>query len=148
HPNASKGDKDKDKDKKEEKAKDLPPTIAIAASSSESVTYANSVSLSVLGDDDQGESNLIYTWSASGPRHVSFSSNKKNVSKNTVATFRGAGLYTFTVTVTDKGKQTATSQVNVYVDQAVDSLILRPQSFIINAGKSRRLNAYALDQFR
>lgn len=136
--------KDKDKDTK----KDAPPTIAVAASASEGVTYAKSVSLSVLGSDDQGESNLIYTWSASGPRNVSFSSNKKNVSKNTVATFRAAGLYTLSVTVTDKAKQTVTSQVNVYVDQNLSNLVLFPKSFVINPNKNRRLRVLALDQFR
>ncbi len=71
--------------------------------------------MSVLGADDGGESNLTYTWVATGtpPAPVSFSANGTNAAKNTTATFTKAGNYSFQVTITDAGGLSVTSSVNV-----------------------------------
>ncbi len=123
-----------------------PPTIATAAH----VVSQNSTSasLSVLGADTSGESTLTYTWSeVSGPGSVSFSSNGSNASKNTTATFSQSGTYTLKVTVTDQGGLTATSQVNVTLNQTLTSMSVTPASVSVTPGATQQLSASALDQF-
>ena len=71
--------------------------------------------MSVLGADDGGEPNLTYTWSCTGPEGVTFSVNGPNRAKNTSATFKNAGRYTFKVTIADAGGLTATSSIAVTV---------------------------------
>ena len=80
--------------------------------------------MSVLGADDGGESNLTYTWAATGtpPAPVSFSANGTNAAKNTTATFIQAGNYSFQVTITDAGGLSATSSVNVTVNQTLTAI--------------------------
>jgi len=92
-----------------------PPTIAKAASVAANPVSGMTTALSVLGADDGGEPNLTYTWSCSGPADVTFSANGPNRAKNTTATFRSAGRYTFQVTIGDAGGLTATSNVAVTV---------------------------------
>ena len=94
------------------------PTVATAASASPNpVTSTNTTTLSVLGADDNGESNLTYTWSLTGtpPASVTFSLNGSNAAKNTVATFTANGTYNFLVTITDSGGLSTTSTVTVTV---------------------------------
>jgi len=92
-----------------------PPTIARVASVAENPVSGATTALSVLGADDGGEPNLMYTWSCSGPAGVTFSVNGPNRAKNTTATFPSAGRYTFRVTVADAGGLTATSGIVVTV---------------------------------
>src|SRR5438094_514554 len=96
-----------------------PPTVATPATASANPVTGRTVNLSVLGADDGGESNLLYTWASSGPASVLFSLNNSNAAKNTVATFSKAGNYAFTVTITDAGGLTVTSNVNVTVNQTI-----------------------------
>jgi len=90
-----------------------PPTIAKAASSDANPVSSATAELCVLGADDDGESNLTYTWSCSGPAGVTFSVNGPNSAKNTTATFARAGRYRFQVTIADTGGLTATSSIAV-----------------------------------
>ena len=75
------------------------------------------VNLSVLGADNSGESNLTYTWVASGPGTAKFSANGANAAKNTSATFSQSGAYLFTVLITNATGQSVTASVTVTVSQ-------------------------------
>ncbi len=91
------------------------PTVATPASASPNPAPTNATNLSILGADDAGEPNLIYTWSATGPAAVTYSVNGTNTAKNSTATFTVAGSYTFTCTITDSGGLTVTSNTTVSV---------------------------------
>jgi hypothetical protein len=125
------------------------PTIATAASASPNPVIAATTSLSVLGADDRGESNLSYTWTTTGtpPAPVSFSANGTNAAKNTTATFGKAGSYSFQVTVTDAGGLTATSSTVVTVNQTLASIVLSPASATVNTLMTHQFSATARDQF-
>ena len=126
-----------------------PPTVATAASATPDPVTGTTCNLSVLGADDAGESNLTYTWVATGtpPAAVAFSLNGSNAAKNTTATFSKAGDYSFQVTITDAGGLTATSSVNVTVDQTLTSISVAPASIHLNDGASQQFTATAEDQF-
>ena len=102
--------------------------MATAAAASPNPVTGTTCNLSVLGADDAGESNLTYTWSTTGtpPAAVSFSANGSNAAKNTTATFTAAGNYSFQVTITDPGGLTATSSVNVTVNQTLTAIAVSP----------------------
>ncbi|MBI3411902.1 MAG: IPT/TIG domain-containing protein [Planctomycetes bacterium] len=91
------------------------PTVATSANGTPNPVTGTTTTLSVLGADDGGEANLHYTWSSTGPAAVSFSANGTNAAKNTTATFTKAGVYTFTVTISDAQGASVTSSVNVTV---------------------------------
>ncbi len=95
------------------------PTVAVAATANPNPVTNNTTTLSVLGADDGGESNLTYTWATTGtpPAAVTYSVNGINAAKNCVATFTQAGSYTFQVVIRDAGGLTATSSVTVTVNQ-------------------------------
>jgi hypothetical protein len=98
----------------------LAPTVATPAKASPAtVTVGGTTNLSVLGADDGGESNLTYTWTTtalpSGAPAPTLGANGTNAAKNTTATFRQAGSYTLTVTITDVGGRSTTSSVAVTV---------------------------------
>ena len=98
---------------------DAAPTVAVPASATPNPVTGPTTNLSVLGADDGGESNLTYTWSATGPAAVAFSANGTHAARNTIATFSAAGTYSFLATITDTAGKTATSSVNVTVDSSV-----------------------------
>src|SRR5262245_19610957 len=68
-----------------------------------------------VGSDDGGEASLTYTWSASGPAAVTFTSNGTNAAKSSMAMFSASGSYSLSVTVRDQSTLTATSSVTVSV---------------------------------
>jgi hypothetical protein len=71
-------------------------------------------SLSVLGDDDGGESALLYSWSSvSGPAPVTFETNDSNAAKNTRATFTKPGTYLLSVVLRDSQQLSATATLEV-----------------------------------
>ena len=125
------------------------PTVAMAASASPNPVTGTTSNLSVLGADDAGESNLTYTWAATGtpPAAVNFSLNGSNAAKDTTATFSKAGNYTFQVTITDAGGLTATSSVNVTVNQTLTSIVVTPASISVRPGGEQQFTATAEDQF-
>ncbi|OAI52842.1 hypothetical protein AYO44_16410 [Planctomycetaceae bacterium SCGC AG-212-F19] len=127
-----------------------PPTVAAAPSASPSPVGGTTTNLSVLGADDGGESNLTYTWAAASvPTGAtpSFSVNGTNAAKNTSVTLNKAGSYTFQATITDAGRQTATSTVNVTVNQSLTSLVLSPASATVADGATQQFSATGKDQF-
>ena len=127
----------------------LPPTVATAASASSNPVTGTATGLSVLGADEGGEANLIYTWATTGtpPALVSFSTNGTNVAKNTTATFIKAGNYNFQVTIKDLANLTATSTVTVTVNQTLTALAVTPASASLATGATQQFTATAKDQF-
>lgn len=101
------------------------PTVAKVAGASFATVTGTTTALSVLGADDGGEANLIYTWSVqtkpTGAVNPTFSVNGTNVSKNTTATFSAVGAYTFVVTIKDKLGLTVSSSVTVTVNSLTAS---------------------------
>jgi subtilisin family serine protease len=126
-----------------------PPTVATAAAASPSPATGTTTALSVLGADDQGEAGLVYTWSTTGtpPAAVTFSANGTNAAKNTTATFTRAGSYSFQVVVRDAGALTATSSVDVVVNQTLTSIVLAPATATVAPGGTQQFIATARDQF-
>ena len=126
-----------------------PPTVATPAAANPNPISGTTAALSVLGADDGGESNLTYTWAATGtpPAPFSFSVNGTNGSKNTTATFTKAGNYSFQVTITDAGGLSTTSAVNVTVDQTLTAITVSPGAATLNENASQQFTATAYDQF-
>ena len=125
------------------------PTVVTAAAATPNPVTGAAASLSVLGDDDGGESTLTYTWSTSGtpPAAVSFSANGTHAAKVTTATFTKPGSYTFQVVIADLGNLTATSSVAVTVNQTLTSIVLAPTAATIAASATQQFTANARDQF-
>jgi hypothetical protein len=128
---------------------DQPPTVATPAAASPATVTGTTTSLSVLGADDAGQANLRYTWATMGtpPAAVSFSANGTNAAKYTTATFAAAGNYSFTVTITDAGGLTATSNVSVMVTATLTTVAVLPAAVGLNAGGTQQFIATANDQF-
>jgi hypothetical protein len=125
------------------------PTIVTGPSASPDLVTGSTTSLAVLGGDDGGEANLIYTWATIGtpPAPVTFSANASNAAKNTTATFTKAGSYTLQVTVADQPGLSATSSITVTVEQTPTSIVVSPASATVNTSASQQFTASARDQF-
>jgi hypothetical protein len=123
------------------------PTVATPAGATPNPVTGTTTSLSVLGADDGGEANLTYTWSSIGPASVSFSTNGTNAAKNTTAMFSAAGSYTMQVTIRDAGGLTATSSVNVTVNQTLTSITVAPATATVSVNGTQQFTATARDQF-
>ena len=78
-------------------------SIATPAAAAPSTVTGTTSNLSVLGTSTGGESNLTYTWSATGtlPAPVTFADNGDNTAKDTTATFTQPGVYNLLVTISD-----------------------------------------------
>ena len=126
-----------------------PPTVVNPATASPSSVQDSSTTLSVLGADDGGESQLVYNWSTTGtaPATVVFSSNDSNSAKTTVARFSKAGTYALTATARDSSGQTATSTVSVVVSQALSAIRVSPSTASVAVGATQQFSAGAVDQF-
>ncbi len=128
----------------------LAPAIVNAASATSATVTGLSSNLSVTASDDAGEPALTYTWSYTGGTFqtpVSFSENGNNIAKTTTATFTAAGSYTFTVTVRDAEGLTATSSVDVVVQQTPAGITVTPSSVSKVYGETQIFTASVLDQF-
>jgi hypothetical protein len=127
----------------------LPPTISSGPTASPSPVTAKTTTLSVLGADAAGESNLTYTWGTvvSPPGAVTFSANATNAAKNTNATFTKAGTYYFKVTITDAAGLSVIGMIPVTVTQTLTSVGVSPATISVPAGGSQQFTATAKDQF-
>jgi RHS repeat-associated protein/uncharacterized delta-60 repeat protein len=112
------------------------------------------VKLSVLGEDDGGESNLTYQWSlVSGPASVTFPSGSKNSYKNLIVTAPTAGTYTFRVKITDANLTYVTSDTASLVvpvansTRVATSIQIDADGALLAAGGSRTFTAKVLDQY-
>ncbi|MGN6369692.1 MAG: PKD domain-containing protein, partial [Phycisphaerae bacterium] len=126
-----------------------PPTIVTSAAATPSPVTGTTTALSVLGSDDGGESNLVYTWSVTSQpasSNPAFSINGTNAAKNLTVTFDKAGTYTFEVTI-DDGTNQITDSVTVVVQQTLTSISLSPASATLNQNDTQQFAATAFDQF-
>ena len=86
----------------------------------EQVEASDLASLSVLGDDDAGESLLTYTWAitdkptgADDPTLAYVGDeNGTNDAKDALATFTSLGEYTFEVTITALSEKTSVTGIH------------------------------------
>jgi hypothetical protein len=128
-----------------------PPTVAQAARADPTPVTAASTTLTVLGDDDAGESNLIYAWSISskppGAQDPVFSDNGNNHAKHSQVTFSQAGLYGFMVTITDSGGLSVTSAVEVPVAQTLSTVTVSPGDATVLTNETVSFTAIGFDQF-
>jgi PKD repeat protein len=124
------------------------PTVATPAAASVA-DNCKTAGLTVLGDDDGGEVNLRYAWATAGtpPAAVSFLPNGSNDANNTTASFSKAGVYDFTVTITDAGGLSTTSSMRVTVDQMLTSILVSPATVVLQASQTQWFLATAKDQF-
>jgi hypothetical protein len=123
------------------------PTIASAAHAAPSPVTGTTTALTVLGADDGGAANLIYTWTSTGPAAVSFSANGTNSANNSVAAFIKAGAYRFTATITDSAGLKITSSVSVTVSQTLTAINVTPANVSLEVGKTQMFKAQGIDQF-
>jgi alpha-tubulin suppressor-like RCC1 family protein len=80
------------------------PIVSAPVATPSQINRGGSTTLSVTAADDNGETNLKYTWrKISGPGRVTFSLQGTNAAKTTVATIPLAGTYSFVVDVRDLG---------------------------------------------
>ena len=137
-----------------------PPSVATQAAvpgagtvldSSTELTYsivtAAVAPLSVTINDDDGQANLVYTWTASGPAPVFFSPNGGNVASSTQANFEALGDYQINVTATDTGGLSAKSTVYIRVEPIASSVRVSPASASLRIGGTQQFSAVLLDQF-
>jgi hypothetical protein len=123
------------------------PTVASPAVANPNSVTGTTTNLTALGADSTGESNLTYTWSATGPAAVNYSDNSDNTAQNTTATFTAAGQYQFTVTITDSAGLFTTSSVTVNVAQTATAINVSPPTASISTSTTQQFTAAATDQF-
>ncbi len=127
------------------------PWIVSGASAAPSLVTGTTTNLSVAAGDSYNPAVVTYTWSVvrepSGATAPSFSLNGTDAARNTTVTFHDAGSYTFQVTATNVYGLSATSDVNVTVQQTVSQIALTPLSGNVADSGSLRFSATATDQF-
>jgi VCBS repeat-containing protein len=127
------------------------PVVATAASATPNPTTSATTVLSVLGADNGGEANLTYAWGATSippdAGEPTYSVNGTNAAKNTTATFKAPGDYTFRVTIQDSGGLTTTSDVSVTVNRAFSAIVVSPAAPTLAVNATQQFTAVARDQF-
>lgn len=128
------------------------PTITQVAAANPSPVTGTTTTLSALGSENGSGSGLNYTWSATsvpnGVLNPTYSVNGNNSASSTIATFYGAGSYTFLVTISDSSNNTTTSSVNVTVQQTPTNINVSPSnSPVVPVGFSQQFAASVTDQF-
>ena len=115
-------------------------------------------SVSALGADDKGETNLRYNWQAlSVPAggSVTFAITGTNAAKNNSLTFNKPGTYEVRVSIQDQDGLSTTSNLRFNVVQTFTSLrVTTPSGTVVTSGATisatgatQRLNLVGLDQF-
>ena len=138
-----------------------PPTVtkpATAGVNSSGYVTGKTTTLSVLGNDGQGASALIYNWTVTSTPaggSAKFSVNGTNAAQNDTVTFSEAGVYGLKVTIVDPSGLSVASSLNVTVVPALTSIslysganvLVNSNSLLDVTGTSQTLRAVALDQF-
>jgi len=93
---------------------DSPPSVTVAATATPLTSSGTTSTLSVSASDDGGDAGLAYHWSVTGtpPAPVSFGTNG---SPSITAAFKTAGIYEFSVVISDASGQSVTSTVQITV---------------------------------
>ncbi|HKF04915.1 MAG TPA: Ig-like domain-containing protein [Candidatus Sulfotelmatobacter sp.] len=123
------------------------PTVATAAAAVPNPVTSTTAALMVLGADPGGEAGLTYSWSATGPASVIFSSNNTNAAKSTTATFRQAGNYTISVLIKNSSGASVSSNVAVTVNPTASRVTINPSSATVMVNSSQQFTAVVVDQF-
>lgn len=125
------------------------PTVAVAVAASPAPVAGTTATLSVLGADDGGEANLIYTWSINGTPSSIFTvtANGSHAASTTTATFTQPGTYPITATITDAEGKSVTSTTNVVVSTTLTTLTISPATTSLANGKSVDFSVVGKDQF-
>ncbi len=122
------------------------PTVAQAVSvGGGSTITGTSASISVMGNDDGGEANLIYQWSASGG--ATFSANGTNEAKNTTISFVKAGTYTLSVRMIDQAGRYTTNSLRVVVAQVPSGFAAFTSSYSTSTTSVKVTVPRFIDQF-
>lgn len=125
------------------------PTIVTAAACNPSPVLETGARLSVLGSDQSGEQNLVYTWSPQGtpPAGVVFSpGNGTNAAKNIGVKFSKSGSYTFKCEIRNSSNGLASSVVTVLVQSVIKCVRVTAGPATANS-RSQAFSATGLDQF-
>jgi phosphoribosylcarboxyaminoimidazole (NCAIR) mutase len=127
------------------------PIIEEVAAARPAVVDGDRTTLSVLADDDGGETGLRYTWSVlempPGAPTPAISDNGTHNASHAVATFFGAGRYLFRVTVVDAAGLSVFQTVPVEVRPTLTSVTVSPVGLVVPAGGTVQFTPRALDQF-
>ena len=137
------------------------PTLTVTGAAGDRPVFVNqpmvsgqtvkTATLSVLGSDtEDSESKLIYSWSVTtlDGETVTYSNNNSNIAKNVIVTFRKAGTYTFTTTITDSSGLSATSnRVAVTVTSTLTSISLSPSNVSVMKSGTQTFTVFGFDQF-
>lgn len=127
------------------------PTVASPASVSPSPVKGKTATLSVLGADDGGETNLTYTWSViskpAGAADPTYSVNGTNAAKTTQVRFYKAGIYIFRATIADVPGLSVTSDVTVTVIRGPKSVAVSATRTTVAVNQTIKFRATLQDQF-
>jgi hypothetical protein len=125
------------------------PTVAQAAAAAANPVTGTTTTLSALGSENGTDAGLTYTWAATGPAGVTYTSttNGTNAAKNITANFTQAGSYSFTVTIMDSSGLFVTSSIGVTVQQTPTAVNVTPSSVTVAPGGTEQFSATATDQF-
>ncbi|MBI3185371.1 MAG: PKD domain-containing protein [Myxococcales bacterium] len=123
------------------------PRIVQQAAASPNPVAGDATLLTVLADDDEGEANLTYSWSAIAPiGPVTFKPNGGNAAKTSVATFAKEGTYNLQVEAKDQRGLSASSFVTVVSARGLSRLEVTPQDAAVAPGGTVQFSARGLDQ--
>jgi hypothetical protein len=121
------------------------------------VVTTKTATLSALGSDDKGESQLTYTWSvvnAPSGGKVSFSANANNAAKSTRLEFNKPGSYSVQLRIADRDGAAITRTQVITVVPAVAKLEMQvaaktiaPNTVLTVTGAAERVVVRAFDQF-
>ncbi len=122
-----------------------PSIVSVTASPNPVTSTTTTLGVSTSG----GAAPLAYAWStaAGDPAGVTYSANGTGGASTTTATFTRAGVYHFTVTVTDAAGRNASGVVTVTVSQTPTSISVSPANVTVAPLSSVQFSATVLDQF-
>ncbi len=125
------------------------PTVANPVSTATAIITGATADLSVQGADDASVDLLNYTWTATGPKAVTFKPRNGVTAEQTIATFATIGDYTLIATITDKEGLTVTSSLTVSVTATPTTATVAPATTaVVNPGASQAFVASIRDQFK
>ena len=140
-------------------ATNMAPTVAKAVTvNANSPITGKTASLSVLGNDDGGETKLVYRWSVTAAPSggaATFSANNTNAAKNCTVSFSKAGTYTLSAQIVDASGLSVVSKANAVVTSSLASIrvttstgqVITPGSPLSVAATNQAVAAQGIDQF-
>lgn len=125
------------------------PTVATPVATATTTIAGTTAVFAAAGADDMPIDELLYTWSATGPKGVAFAPRSSVTGESTTATFAAIGTYTVTVSISDKQGLATTSALTVNVVPVATSLSIAPSTgVVVNPGATKAFAATVRDQFK